>query len=474
MEELGKKSLFAFSCQRILIDIPFGIVFILCTVFSKIYVLSYVAFIAFGSYLFYLVLFKQEFIIKYLAILFAALVSVIGTGIVEVVPRLYLPELQCESGFVGSLPLLIFSYWVLLVVLLNYDAVYGVEIRRFEINMNNKGNVQLLTVITGFVLLLFMLLFSRVATHPAFLLGIDRFVYASVYGVSGILSIIDHISAVLLVFPMLLIIYGNKVLGSLTILIYILYYLWTGNKFGPFLTLMCVFFLVFYKDILKQGKRYLRKTIVLACILGGIIFLYAVIFTISNSNYDSFSYILQRGAQQGQLWWKTYDLCEGIPHPAEFGTEFSALMHNSGAVTESVGASNGIYRIMYLCAPQYMVDAKLATGSRYTEAGYASAYYYFGALGAILFSVIFGLIFALMMNSFLKALNNKDYIKAMIILRFFLIGRGSLSLFIFLDYFDVISLISYLYLIFMWNRRLCIELKKGIQFRFVGYTVAKN
>lgn len=470
MKVCENRRLFMVSSQRMLIDIPFMIIFILCSIFPKISFSSYVSLAFCGVYLIYLLVFRQSFFLKYLAIVFAALVSIVGAAIVEFTRQLYLPELQCSSGFVGSLPLLILSYWILLITLLNYDEVYGVEVRKFLVPMEDGINRRILNGSTIVVLIMFMLLFSRVITHPAFLLGIDRFAYASIYSVSGVLSIIDHISAVLLIFPILSLIYGNKFLGEFTILVYVLYYLWIGNKFGPFFTLMCVFFLVYYGKILKRGKHYLHKIIVIACILGSIVFAYAIYFTTSTSDFDSASYVLQRGAQQGQLWWKTYDLCDGIHHMNEFGNEFEAIVHNS-SVVESVGANNGIYKIMYLCAPKFLVDAKLMTGSRYTEAGYATIYYYFGMLGTVLFSLIMGFVFALLINSFLKSLNNKEYIKSMILLRLFLIGRGSLTLFTFSDYLDFISLVSYLYLIVMWNKKLCVSIKAGLQFRLVNYKV---
>mgnify|MGYP001078722883 CR=1 FL=1 len=469
MDNIKKRGLFTLNCQRILIDIPFGIVFVICACFSQIYFLSYISLLGIGIYFLYLVLFRQDFIIKYLFLIFSALTAIIGDAIIELAPQLYLSELQCYSGFVGSLPLLVLSHWVLIVVCLNYDAVYGVETRGLLLDFENKNTKQVLKFFTVIVLILFLALFSKVAAYPAFLMGVDRFEYAAQYTVSGVLLIVDHISTVLIIFPILSVLYGNKLLGSLAIILYALYYLWIGNKFGPFFTLMCMCLLVCYKSILKKGKRFLRKVAGVSCIMFFIIFAYAIIFTTSNSNFDVVSYVMQRGAQQGQLWWKTYDLSVGTTHQAEFEDEFQAIIDNKSIISDNIGSKNGIYRIMYLCAPEHVVDSKLMTGSRYTEAGHATVYYYFGSIGVVFFSVIMGFVFALVINSFLKALNNKDYIKSMIILRFLTFARIGLSMFVFLDFFDFISTVSYLYLLLMWNRKLRVIFENGLQFSLVGY-----
>ena len=79
-------------------------------------------------------------------------------------------------------------------------------------------------------------------------------------------------------------------------------------------------------------------------------------------------------------------------HPDEFKNEITALFEQKEGAANNVGSRNGIYGIMYATAPQSIIDGKLTTGSQYTEGGYAAAYYYFGPLGAICFSVLMRLL----------------------------------------------------------------------------------
>lgn len=93
------------------------------------------------------------------------------------------------------------------------------------------------------VFVLFGILFATVAAHPAFLLEVDRFTYASQFQNSRLIETLVYIAPLLLIFPILSLIYGNKVLGGAAILLYVLYCLWVGNKFGPFLLLFVYSFL---------------------------------------------------------------------------------------------------------------------------------------------------------------------------------------------------------------------------------------
>lgn len=128
-----------------------------------------------------------------------------------------------------------------------------------------------------------------------------------------------------------------------------------------------------------------------------------------------------------------------------------------------VGANNGIYKIMYLCAPESVIDWKLGTGSRYTEAGMAAVYYYFGAFGVILFAAIMGFIVAATVNCFLRFIANNNLIAAMLMLRIFMIERTFLSMFTMADFFKPLSLLSYIYLYFAWNRVPIIKFRDGIR-----------
>lgn len=179
--------------------------------------------------------------------------------------------------------------------------------------------------------------------------------------------------------------------------------------------------------------------------------------------FDLERYIWNRASQQGQLWWKTYSITQGETHLTEFEDEIIAVLNGPLGREELIGANNGIYKIMYLCAPESVIDWKLGTGSRYTEAGMAAVYYYFGGLGVIVFASFMGLAVAAIVNCFLRFLANNNLIAAMFMLRIFMIERTFLSMFTMADFFKPLSLLSYIYFYFAWNRVPIIKFKDGIK-----------
>lgn len=468
MIKINRKNRFKIERKKIIIDVIFLLIFIFCSIFSSKKIFSYISILFFIIYFLYLILFKQKFLIKYLSFVFIAIIAILGTAIIEF-NNLYLVELKCYSEFAGSLPLLILSYWLLLIVCMYYDYNFAVETSEIKFNVINKKSNKILKILTIFTLIIYLSLFIKVAKNPAFLLGVDRFQYLKIHNLSGIWSILTNISPILLIFPIISIIYGDKILGISTIFLYIIYFIWIGNKFGPFFTLISIFLLVSYKNILKKGKKFIVRCILITSIAFTIVLYFTVISVKLTSNYNGITYLLQRGAQQGQLWWKIYDLYNEDIHPFEFKNEINAIINNKSAVTENIGSNNGIYKAMYLCAPKKVIDFKLSTGSRYTEAGYAIIYYYFGAFGNIIFSLINGIIISLTINVFIKSINNKDYVKALIILRFFLIERIFLTMFVFNDLFDVVSILSYIYLIVMKRKKIKFEYYKGLSIKIIKY-----
>lgn len=448
---------------EIIMSILFFNFFIICSVLSDYILFSYLSLIGLTLYFIFMLKIDAVFFVKYLAFIFIAVAAIIGTAITELF-SIYLVELQCTSYFTGSLPLLILSYWTLMIVFRICDKRNDFKISLdIKLTLCQKKILQKLVII---VLFIYLLMFIRVIKHPAFLLGIDRFAYSKFYATTGIWTVLLHNAPLLLIFPLLLMIYGNKILGSLTILIYILYSIWVGDKFGPFFTLMCIFFLIYNNKIKEKGRKFISKVIIITIIAFTVLIGFTVYSVKLSSSYTSAQYLLLRGAQQGQLWWKTYDMEKNNAHPFEFIGELKSIMYQKNNIADNVGENYGVYKIMYLCAPKKLVDFKLSTGSRYTEAGYALIYYYFGCIGTVLFSIIMGCIISKTINGFIRSINRNDYIKGLIFLRFFVIERTFMTMLTFSDFIDFFSICSIIYLVIMKNKK--ITFNRGMKIKIIS------
>ena len=442
------------------------IALLICVLFSSVKAFSYIAFCLYIFYWLYLYHYNKTYFVKYFAFVFITIGTVLGAAIIELFPEQYLSELRCQSHFSGSLPLIIFSYWIFLYVLEIREYHYGENIRKIQVDSIGKGQSKRVINIFAFGSgILLVVLFGYVATHtlPTSLLGGDRFRFGLIYEMPWIISEISAFSYLLLIFPLLALVYANRIVAVVSIFAYCAFNFWIGEKFGAFFTLMCILLIVMYNKILLVNQKKLKKYLIGIIAVFLVLLVVAVAIISSSTDSNPYEYFTQRAAQQGQLWWRTYDLYSGTVHPNEFVNEINAFIEGEKTVRESVGANNGIYKVMYLCTPESVVSSRLAGGSRYTQADYAVMYYYFGIPGVIIYSIIMGLIISCIVNSFIHALQIKEYIKAVIYLRFFIMIRVSFSMFAFGGFLSFLSILSYVYLIFTHGRRLQFRFHKSMK-----------
>ncbi len=419
-----------------------------CASLSTHFASSIVALGVFVGYMM-LIFFRQpSFYLKYLPFLFAPATNIIGCAICEFSTfKLY--ELEATSGFEGSLPLLAFSRWLFVAILFALDCHLGVQTKMRPYRADGrsllKEKIRFAAETATFALV--ALLFLHVIARPSFLEGLDRFEYNASY-MTGIWSMLDAAVIYLVAFPVLAIRRNQRrALGIATIALLCLHLFWTGEKFGGFFAIACIFACAFYDRALSLS---FRKTVITGAIM--IFVSVALVGTalVANSfiNKDNSAnyYLPQRIAQQGQLWWKTFSQTHGQAHPEEFCSELKAIIDRKSSTKNNIGSDNGIYRIMYYTAPKSKVDRKLESGSRYTEAGYAVMYYYFGALGPVIYSCCMAALVFLIQNALVRALWTMDPLKMVIFPYFSYACRTGINMFVFHRFTSIAAILSYLYL----------------------------
>ena len=386
---------------------------------------------------------KPTFLIKYPFALFAVSGSVAGVYSIELLPSFYLGELRRYTYFAGSLPLLTLGWWVYLAVLyvsISYDEDDCLD----KICFSAKA-LKWLPYMTLGVLFVCLVLFAAVLPNPSFLNGMDRFEYSSQY-LTGPLRTVSNCMPFLIIIPIFAIREGHKASGIAALALYCLFLFWTGTKFGAFFNVVCSFLLVYFDSLRILGVAALRKIcLIIATVLLVVIsfagFAYGLTSSVPIDQYYS-----ARTAQQGQLWWSIYGLSAETTHIDAFINNELPALSESKPISDCVGARNGIYLAMYLSAPTAVVDSKLANGSRYTEAGFACAYYYFGAAGVVFFAGILALITVAFTNGFLNALRHGEFLSSIIQARFIYFARVALSMFLFSQFLTALSLACFGYL----------------------------
>ena len=410
--------------------------------------------------IFYLLLFASYSIVylKYLHFIFGSSIAIIGCAVIELFD-MELIELSDYSSFQGSLPLLAFSWWLLLTVVTVHDSwlskklenknccrlihmcdIFGEKDRKTGLIMYGAACVGCFLIVFTFII---------VYKNPSFKFGLDRFKYAEQFDYGLLYNQANRFIRYLLIPCIVVAIYKKSKIGWIALAVYCAHSFWTGNKFGSFFSLLCTFLIIYSKKIepfIEKNRKFIISIVLfMAVLIGGAVF--AVSFT---RDEGAENYLLPRLAQQGQLWWKTYDKSDTY-HFSEFGDEIASIKKGTVDIKDNVGAKYGIYKIMYYTAPKTQVDAKLNSGSRYTEAGFASAYYYLGLPGCVIFAVLGGVLASTFVNYFLYFLRYNQFIRAFIHLRLFTNLAVFMSMFIFFPYFNKTSILSYIILLFGSN-----------------------
>ncbi len=437
------------------IDIFSLVLLFACTLFYKFRAASVISIVCFAIYLAVMVRNYPVFFIKYFVVFFSV-ASVVSSCIISEFWTIYMPELKVYSGFAGSLPLIILSYWVLIKVVILSDGSPSASP-----NQNpDKISEYILTGLSIVIVTVYLINFMLVFRHPAFLEGLDRFAYKREYGNVGgpVWSKVFALASTASFLPLVCLITQKKIgkkIGAFALLLYLLNALWTGNKFGSFFSVF-VIYMILLSHWKYTGLRDFRarKLVLGVCFAFGLLLIgtLAIQSMLSGGKTKNIlaGYFIIRWSQQGQLWWRIFDKFEGVPHLDEFGSEVSENLRGEWSIDGNLRSKFGIYRMMYLASTTAYVDSRLGVrigASRFTEAGYAAMYYYFGYPGPILYSVVMGWILAKLVNRICQDIEKRLFINALIHLKFLEAFRTAWSMFTFSAFISPVFVLGYIYLI---------------------------
>lgn len=400
------------------------------------------------------------FTAKYLYAFYVAYAATLGVFACEY-GSAYLSELRTYAEHHGSLPLLVFAQWAFLATLYAYDRVSAVSFenrQRIQLTIKQGRWMELILVAST---LLQLLLLMRVISHPAFLTGMDRFQYERIY-LGGLWTQLQSLMLYVLPVASLYMINFGKKIPLAFISSYVIYALWTGNKFGIFVMAAYCILLVFLPSL--EALRKEKKINIASKILGAIFMILLLMalsqtITYGQSFLEFVNYFTSRIAQQGQIWWALFDdvRSSGI-HPEGFPAE---IVSWGNALFSSVQNYDvGIYKAMQIVNP-IDFSAKIATGSRYTEAGFAMALYYFGALGPLFYAAVFAIAMGLSVNWFIFAASRNWVVESAILFRLFQKICAARTMFLMDELLNFETLLSLVVLILLFIIRRSRSLRKN-------------
>ena len=422
-----------------------GIALAFCVAFAAFWPASLISLLVSIIYVIAILKERPEFIFKYLA-WFVTYALIVG-GIVSVeFTDIYLSRLSVNAHFVGSMPLLMLGYWLFFMTLMAYDSKFGVEKTYNEKPLSMRTNVEAMRYLTYFMFAAVLFCFSFVLLSPSFITGLNRFEYLGTQ-IPSITRYIGRVLDFMVIIPILYCKQAKSKFAIATIALYCVYLFWINTKFGTFLSIFTIIVLVYYDSIFFYAKSKLYRLVAGAALLVLVLVCVAALAHSFTSTISTSDYLAERLAGEGELWWRTYELLDGNSYPAEFSNEVEALWSGKTRISDNVGSHYGIYGIMYFASPESTVNSVLSKGWRFTEAGFAAAYYYFGIFGIIGFGVFSGLLVAFIQNSLLRAIRQAKPIKASVLVYFSNLAKTAVGMFLFVEFLRPISIIFYLYLI---------------------------
>ena len=390
----------------------FALFFLITTLLSDFPIVSLASLFGFLLFGIYACFVAPYFLIKYFSVLFGIAAAIAGCFSCEFLGG-YLPELRQYVFYSGSLPLLIFNYFIFLSCLYVFDRTFGADDNSLLTEIPVRKEWKWFKWFHFSVTLMITIMFLHVLPNPSFTYGVDRFSYAS-HHLSGIWRYLHSASMILCIIPLIAIRFGYRKSGWFAILVFCIYLFWTGIKFSGFYALLSLATFVYYDKIIALGRKYIYKLLIGAFVVLGLLLGFSVfVHSFAASSDTASEFFFNRTAQQAQLWWSTYSHyspCEGMD---ELSDELGGLAIGEKSITECRGDRYGIYKMMYLNAPADLVDSKLTSGSRYTEAAYPSMYYYFGPFGTIAFSVLTAFITVFLVNLMIKVIHGREVLSSL-------------------------------------------------------------
>lgn len=399
---------------------------------NSIFIKNSLSFICILFYIIFVFRYRTNYFLFNSLLIIYIFSNIFGTFLIEVFKeQIYLDELLLKGKEIGSIPLLVTSH--ILFLELAYLIFKKYKNFKYKYERNKKDIIiKFLTIF--FLLVLVYLYFEIIKDGTSIFHHVNKFQYQQRY-----MSFIElRLSNLICIFPVILgyIFFKKGEKYSLIVYIFLnVYFICIGQKFSFLIISFFYFFL--YK--INMIKKINKKIFFILCILG--VFLIALVLLQYKNNYtqksweDIFLHFFHRLAQQGQLWWGTY-----IEVMDKHTSNFSEIVNEIKLIfykKEELILKTGIYKIMFLVAPEDVVIGAYSRGVRYAFSSQASFLYYFSSLGLLLMQIIYGVIYGTILGKIKECLVKNKVITLILLSRVYLYAN---QFYLQSDFYKILSI----------------------------------
>lgn len=398
---------------------------------------------------------NKDFFIKFIWVIAMMSWMVVANAILVIMP-LWLNELQRTTYNNDSLLPLAVAVSLLLHCLLAFDSSYQHRRKHSDRPVRSLSRNRLTMIKAAGVLAFLVMLasFFAVLPHPSWLNESNRFIYAQAY-LPSILR--QYQTFLILLIPMAFpsFLAGMKRVFYATVALYVLYLIWTGEKFTSLFFLAYILLLCYFaannKGFESASGKKAYKLIGRAAICAVAVFAaltaiqYIGMFGDAGSAFETFC---QRIAAQGEVWWGTYDHLQNVPSELrvdELSDEYSSFFVRGDATDEI--QQGGTYKLMRIVMTPDYYSSYIANSIRLTSSTPATFYYYFGFAGLLVAMAGCALVYGAVIVHTIKALSRIQIIESVILVYFVRALHGALIMSDFYELFSYRSLFLVLVLI---------------------------
>lgn len=373
--------------------------------------------------LIYIIRNKESFIIKYLFMIVMFSYHLLSVFIAEN-SNIYFFNLMQSSSYTGAFfPLLMYYVLFFSIIFLmeknnNLESrsEYRVNIKFSNFNISEKNKVRLLSFVLILITFYMVMQMKKLGFYS--LGGVDRFDFRANNFTGLDEKFYTYISWLL---PVPLLAYNIKMKGRalLFFILYIVYLVFVGDKFGSIFIAVYFYFLVTWVTK-KINKKKLNKFIISITVIFILFFLFISfqVFYERGSWDEVITYFNNRlTGGQSDLWWSIYNSEKHSGwHISEFiNDELGAIFFQPANMLDY---NFGIYKMMKVAAPPSVVYAYLSRGIRFAASTQASLFYYFKYFGLFTGAIIFGLCTYYFVNKAVFSYKNNEIIKSVIFTMF--------------------------------------------------------
>lgn len=386
--------------------------------------MDYLALIVYFSFLIFIFKTNSTMLLKYLFMFVMFSYHIISVFVVEN-NDIYFYNLQTQSYRSGAFIPILLSYMLYFSVLVLMEENKNSKIiksgsyreqdiqKGFRINGLSLSGKKVAKIISLFLFVAIVFMLYRLRNSFFYNMGgINRFLYRANTFTALDEKFYTYITW-LLPIPLL----GNdkktKKRAVVFLVVYCIYMIWVGDKFGSL-------FIAFYIFVLATwvkgdlDKKSIKKIIVISCIaLSALMFFIAFQVLYERGTWSEvITYFNNRlTGGQSDLWWKIYssDSSNGWRVGEFFKDEVTAIF---SVPSNTMDYNFGIYKMMKVAAPSWVVDNYLSNGIRFAASTQASLFYYFKYTGLYLGSIILGIFCFILVNKAINAYKRMDIIRS--------------------------------------------------------------